>query len=201
MFPWDISPLLLFFLSYLSFLLSNYSSLLPRFQDSNHPIKILRMDLGPPPCSRTRLHRLKTATTRWRARWDFLTGQLPMMPLRWEVDYLIITRAINLGRLRRLPRHQMEMSPMTATQSKTWIQFQPLLNLHSLYIETWWRIPGEMSKLSHDPFLSAIWQTNPHGGMILLEGGARPLGMVLKAMGADQTFRHFCLWRRGVTWT
>lgn len=52
-----------------------------------------------------------------------------------------------------------------------------------------------------NPFFSAIWQTSPLGGRILPEGGARPLETVPKATGAGQTFRHCCLWRRGVTWT
>lgn len=111
------SPILIF--SFSPFLLSPVGSfLLPRFQGWSHPIKMLRMDLGPPLCSRTHRHHPRTATILWRARWASPTGQLHMIPLRGEVDYQIITPALSLDPRRRLPHHPMAMNPTTATQSK-----------------------------------------------------------------------------------
>lgn len=117
-------PMLLFFpfqhivLSPLPPPLSNHSSLLPRFQDWSHSIKILRMALAL--CSRTHLHHHpRTATIHWRARWASPTGPLHMIPLRGEADYPTITLSLSLDPRRRLPLLQMEMNPMTATQSTT----------------------------------------------------------------------------------
>ena len=95
------------------------SFLPPRFQGWSRPIKMLNMDRALTLCSRTRHHRPKTSTIRWRARWASLIGRLHMIPLRGEIDYPIITLPLSLVPLRLLHRHQKETNPTTATQSKT----------------------------------------------------------------------------------
>lgn len=79
---------------------------------------MLHMDLAPPPCSRTRHHHLKIATTHLQEKSATLSGRLHMIPTRVGVDYPIITPAVSLAPHHHLHRHQMEKNPMTAMQSK-----------------------------------------------------------------------------------
>lgn len=112
------------------------------------------MDLAPPLCSRTHHCHIKSATIRWRARWDSPSGLLRTILLRVEVGYPTITATLSPGRP-RLPRlHQMETSPMTAMQSKKeqrrcWIfHHRAHYSGHTLFVH-----PFVASKPTHDQFL------------------------------------------------